>query len=67
MSDSLNILKDGVKKSRNQVQDNIQQLERLRNNIVQDTIFKVKNHWIEQLQRHNDYSNPTIEAIRVSN
>lgn len=63
----LNILKTGVQKSKNQVQSDIQQLERLRNNVVQDTIFKIKNNWIEEMRRRNDYSNPVIDAIRVSN
>ncbi|XP_011703084.1 PREDICTED: uncharacterized protein LOC105459085 [Wasmannia auropunctata] len=60
----LDILRAGVQRSKNQVQNNIQQLERLRKNVAQDTIFKVKNNWIEQMRRHNDYSNPTLDAIR---
>ncbi|XP_011864332.1 PREDICTED: uncharacterized protein LOC105560119 [Vollenhovia emeryi] len=60
----LDVLRIGVQRSKGQVQDNIQQLDRLRNNVAQDTIFKIKNNWIEQMRRHNDYSNPTIDAIR---
>lgn len=60
-------LKNGVKKSKNQVQTNIEQLERLRTKAILDTIRKTKDDCMEQMRRYNDYSDRTLDEIRVGN
>jgi hypothetical protein len=61
---ALDKLTAGVQKSTREVQDNIRQLERLRNDVTHDTISQIKDIWMQKMQNHNDYSNPILDEIR---
>ncbi|XP_020298008.1 uncharacterized protein LOC109862384 [Pseudomyrmex gracilis] len=62
-ANNLNILKAQVERSKTSVQNAVRQLERLRKNTEQDTVFKVKNKKIEYMMAYNDYNNRILAEI----